>query len=420
MERISQTKGFFWHSLQFHNASPVILVLFLIGLVYITMNINTTKYKNPILLKGDYSHTTDFNRKSNYQPLPAPRPKGDLRLDLLEYLPHLKDSKEIRLHLVGDTGSFKNLEAQAAIAGEIVSNAKKGKGTDFLYHLGDIVYHHGEASEYPSQFLTPYAQYPGPIFAIAGNHDGDVRMDAPEPYESLAPFMQVFCSKKKGPIPFAVHSKRKSVTQPYVYWSLNTPVANIIGLYGNVAKFGLIDEEQRKWFIEALKQAAVEKEHKALFIAIHQSPFSADINHGSSLYMIDFLDAAFEEANVLPDAVFSGHVHNYQRFHKRYGPDKVVPYIVAGAGGYAILHSVAEKDNALVTDQDPRLNSVSLESFCDSQHGYLRLSMKRKREGIQIKGTYYTVQEDLNTGRMESKIFDQFKIKIDRFEEVVE
>ena len=46
------------------------------------------------------------------------------------------------------------------------------------------------------------------------------------------------------------------------------------------------------------------------------------------------MDRAFKTANRTADLVLSGHVHNYQRFMRKVGR-KLVPYIVAGAGGYA-------------------------------------------------------------------------------------
>jgi acid phosphatase type 7 len=58
----------------------------------------------------------------------------------------------------------------------------------FLYHLGDVIYKFGEASEYYSQFYEPYAHYPAPIFAIPGNKDGGVRPDSNE--KSLAAFVR--------------------------------------------------------------------------------------------------------------------------------------------------------------------------------------------------------------------------------------
>lgn len=376
-----------------------------------------TKYQGPILLKGDYTNTRDFTIRANYLPLPEPRPSGSYRLALKDKVAVLKKEDELTFHLVGDTGSFKNLDAQAAIAAEIVKNATQGKSTDFLYHLGDLVYHHGEASEYPQQFFAPYEAYPGPIFAIAGNHDADIKPDSAVPYKSLEPFMQVFCNPEQSSVPFSNGSSRKSLNQPYVYWTLTSPLATIIGLYGNVAKFGLIDAEQRQWFIQELKLAALEQEDKALIIAVHHSPFSADTNHGSSLYMIDFLDSAFAEAGVLPDLVFSGHVHNYQRFHKTYGPHKVVPYIVAGAGGYAILHSVAETDNPFVTE-DERLKDVSLENFCDDKHGFMKLNLKRSAHGIEINGEYYTVSPNTVNGELGTSLFDHFEFTLDRFGEM--
>jgi acid phosphatase type 7 len=63
----------------------------------------------------------------------------------------------------------------------------------FMYHLGDVIYKFGEASEYYPQFYEPYAHYPGPIFAIPGNKDGDVRPDSNE--KSLAAFVSNFYAK---------------------------------------------------------------------------------------------------------------------------------------------------------------------------------------------------------------------------------
>ena len=42
------------------------------------------------------------------------------------------------------------------------------RNPSFLYHLGDIVYKFGGATDYYSQFYEPYAHYPAPIFAIPG------------------------------------------------------------------------------------------------------------------------------------------------------------------------------------------------------------------------------------------------------------
>jgi hypothetical protein len=55
--------------------------------------------------------------------------------------------------------------------------------------------------------------------------------------------------------------------------------------------------------------------------------------------MLKDLDAAFETAGIAPDAVLSGHAHNYQRFTRAVtvnGNTIQIPYIVAGCGGHNI------------------------------------------------------------------------------------
>ena len=157
---------------------------------------------------------------------------------------------------------------------------------------------------------------------------------------------------------------------------------------------------------------------KALLVAVHQSPYSADINHGSSLYMINFLEEAFEEAGVWPDMVFSGHVHNYQRFHKTYPDSKMIPFVVAGAGGYAILHSVAEKNNPAVTNQVDALKDVTLERFSDGKHGFLKLNIARKDKDLIITGKYFTILQQEGTDELETRLFDEFEYCLDRHREL--
>src|SRR5438874_2034007 len=83
----------------------------------------------------------------------------------------------------------------------------------FFYHLGDVVYFYGEESEYASQFFDIYDHYPAPIFAIAGNHDGDVDPMTPEA-ESLAAFVKHFCADRPFHPPAAHRAVRDAMTQP--------------------------------------------------------------------------------------------------------------------------------------------------------------------------------------------------------------
>lgn len=118
--------------------------------------------------------------------------------------------------------------------------------------------------------------------------------------------------------------------------------------------------------------------------------------------------------------VFSGHVHNYQRFHKTYGEDKVIPYIVAGAGGYAILHSIARANDPQVSNNHPYFDSVKLDNYCDDKHGFMKMSLKRSTHGLEIKGDYFVVSKIAGSEELETSLFDNFEFSLDRFKEEAE
>lgn len=344
------------------------------------------KYNRPIL---KLNQPDDSNK---IQPLPAPSGAYPYCLDAekIVVLPQDKFS----LHMVGDTGGMRNPEGQKRVVEEMceqIAGVSKGEAPAFLYHLGDVVYHFGEAANYDRQFFTPYANYPGPIFAIAGNHDTDVN-PALAPYKSLDAFTTVFCDTQSRDISFNHSSSRKSMVQPNVYWTLQTPLANFIGLHSNVPKFGYIGEDQRRWFIEELKAAAKERPGKAIIVCVHHAPYTADVNHGSSLYMIRFLEEAFAESGVRPDMVFSGHVHNYQRFHKTYPDGKVLPFIVCGAGGFDELHDLVTVGDTRYSDESPLPDNVHLQNATVMKYGFLNLTLERKGEGVEISGDYYVLR----------------------------
>lgn len=344
-----------------------------------------------------------------FQPLPAPFGEYPYRLNPALTLP---DPHKMVFQIAGDTGGIKSPSFQKLIAEEMGKQYHQAKNPadqpQFLYHVGDIVYHFGEADQYERQFFTPYQDYPAPIYAIAGNHDSDVNPTAKPPYSSLAPFTSVFCGKTPRPVPFGKKLNRMSGIQPHVYWTLQTPLANIIGLHSNVPKFGVITEEQKQWFIEELKHAAAEHAEKAIVVCVHHAPYSADFNHSSSLPMINFMEDCFEAAGVTPDLVLSGHVHNYQRFNKTYANGNVVPFIVCGAGGFDELHWLVESDDLLYTDKSDLFDDVTLENACTMQHGFLNLEIEKTEQGHQINGKYYAIpHEGLKPGE-DASLFEEF------------
>lgn len=367
----------------------------------------------PLLLKGQFADANKF------RPLPPPVGKWPYNLDIGEVEPAIAGKEnELVFHMVGDTGSAKDLSFQRLLAQQLIKQAKVGENKpQFLYHLGDIVYDHGEKDEYPAQFFKPFENYPGPIFSIPGNHDAEINLLNESPYQSLDGYMDVFCDSRQRYVKFSEGSERKSMIQPNVYWTLNTSVATIIGLYGNVAKFGVISEEQKKWFIEELKKHALDINGKVLIVCLHQSPFSADLNHGSSLAMIEFLDNAYKEAGVKPDIVFSGHVHNYQRFIRSYPDGTRIPYIVAGAGGYALLHPLAKEGNRMISTDSDLFKDVKLVKYCFEQYGFLKIRIVRTETKLSLIGEYYTIPLNAKYDTdFDATLYDRFEILLKQSE----
>ena len=161
----------------------------------------------------------------------------DLDLILPDEAKAAQDTDLLVFHSVGDTGGIHGDDVERAISNameqQISESEDKKQAPAFYYNLGDVVYYNGESSLYNSQFYEPYQNYHASIFAIAGNHDGDTHTRPGDPVDtepSLFGFMRNFCdtiSNHDSPY-------RPTMTQPYVYWTLNTPFATIVGLYSNV------------------------------------------------------------------------------------------------------------------------------------------------------------------------------------------
>ncbi len=360
-------------------------------------------------------NTIDDQWKVQISPTPTGKPPFHLNISDVGIEPA---ANKMVFHMLGDTGSAILPQFQQLIADQMASQFNEANQPadqpKFLYHLGDVVYHFGEAEEYYRQFFKPYKNYPAPVFAIAGNHDSDINPNTRSPYKSLDSFMRVFCNTKQQTIELAEDSNRTTMIQPNVYWTLVTPLANFIGLYSNVPKFGYVSPEQKDWFVNELRTAALQKD-KAMVVCIHHAPYSADSNHGSSRNMITFLESAFEEAGVLPDIVFSGHVHNYQRFSKKYPSGKEVPFIVAGAGGYVTLFPLVPSTQAGFTVTDELLDDVSLVNYCDDHYGFLKIAIEKQQGGLTLTGEYYTIANETampTPGHM--PLFEKFTIPIVR------
>lgn len=370
------------------------------------------KYNVPVFKKNQPDDNDKFQ--------PAPNPTGQYPYHLnLNKIQTIVSQQKLVFHMLGDSGSMRKTDFLKQVTGQLVKQFDVAEMEEnqprFLYHLGDVVYNHGEESQYRRQFFEPFQAYPAPIVAIPGNHDSDINPDNPLPYRSLAAFTNVFCNTTPQTVAFSDGANRKSMIQPNVYWTLETPLANIIGLYSNVPKFGIITSEQRSWLIKELKRVNLERTEKAVILCLHHSPYSADVNHGSSIPMIQLLEGVYAESGVRPDIVFSGHVHNYQRFAKVYSDGQTTPYIVAGSGGYDELHPIASVNDDNFTSENSLFKDVELKYYCDNQHGFLKITLEKTDGKLTLTGEYYIIQLDSNKPKelnMFSFLADRFVVKI--------
>jgi len=324
-------------------------------------------------------------------PIPTPQPANcTLPLATIlsaEEIQAIQQAKKIVFHSVGDTGGINGTAAQDAVSDSMegqYASARKSVPS-FLYHLGDVIYYNGQSTLYDAQFYEPYKYYPGVIMAIPGNHDGDTFVqsgDLPDSEPSLYGFFQNFCAAQSTPI----GTYRDSLTQPYAYWTLDAPFITIIGLYGNVD--GTLDGKgttvQQQWLTEQLQQTHQAHPTNCILIAVHQPPYSLDKAHSGYTSIGDAIDQAASDAGVWPHAVFSGHVHNYQRFTRNLqvnGKTHAIPYLIAGAGGYANTPAQMHKmqrdaNNDPVPCPLPTTTpGVELRGYNENAPGFLRVTV---------------------------------------------
>lgn len=297
------------------------------------------------------------------QPLPKGTPGRAKAKDV-----GIEDGEEISFLVIGDHGGVKDPSPQNAVSYALQGTAAPQPA--FVYTVGDIVYFNGEEGEYQSQFYEPYAHVAVPIVGVPGNHDGEPEEGAP-PREPLDAFMENFCDTTPS-IPRAdphLEFGRHTQTQPYCDWTLELSALTIVGVYSNVPSGGHLEPSQIEWLTGELGAA---REDKPLIVVLHHPPYSVDSHHGGSKKMGDILDKAFEESKRVPDMVLSGHVHDYQRFTRKFG-EKTIRYLVVGNSGYHNLHLFAKG----VEPKEEVVDGVTFDYGDAKEYGFLKLTVKK-------------------------------------------
>lgn len=349
------------------------------------------------------------NPPQPFRALPPPTGKAPFRLSLdsmLSAQAMQTIQKQMVFHTVGDTGGVNTptyIENVATYMEDDFAAADASLHPTFFYHLGDVVYYDGETANYFPEFYEPYMTYPAPIFAIPGNHDGDIDPQTGE--TTLQSFVNNFCAPSPVHRPEANDAPRDAMTQPNVFWTLVTPLATIIGTYSNCPEGGQIQPDQAAWLQSELAAAP---KGKALIVAVHHPLYSAYGPHPGSQHLQGLFDTACKNAGRIPDLVLSGHVHNYQRFTGTLA-GKNLPCIIAGAGGYnARLHILSKAFHNAKLPVSMTGSQGVLENFNDSAHGYLKILVTAK----SMQCDYFAVPAPGATAKLPLKPFDSVTIPI--------
>jgi predicted phosphodiesterase len=365
-------------------------------------NLNTTDPKDA------YADDAGIAASPVTEPIPPSwkQPEEMFLADVLgpQAVQQIQSAGQIVFHSIGDTGGIKVPTHQFAVADAMAKDVGQAAAYSagrpaFCYHLGDVVYYFGQERYYFDQFYDAYRDYDAPIFAIPGNHDGEMFPSEVAQY-SLQAFYNNFCSKTPVKDPAAQGFSRTTMTQPGVYFTLNAPYVKIIGLYSNTGEStGVISDSttgtaQLTFLLAQLQEAASQRAQKngapfALILAVHHPPFTLSSGHFPSPAMLAQIDQACQQAKIWPDIVLSGHAHLYERYTRTL-PSKYtqlasvanfqIPYVVAGNGGYLQLSKTRlgqdgsdPQPGAPGTDGEG--NPLTLDVYNNTTYGFLRLTV---------------------------------------------
>jgi uncharacterized protein YukJ len=326
-------------------------------------------------------------------PVPSPRPGVPANMDLASIVgagaPGYTNTggvQTLQFDLIGDSGAVTAAKLVGATSvGDLMTAMAKQSPPAFCFHVGDVVYYYGEKQFYYGQFAEVFKDYPAPIFAIPGNHDALTFDPTQTPMES---FLAAFCAETPGTWDGFGGVRRSTMTQPGVYFTLDTPLVSIIGLYSNAGESGgWLNDQQYAFLLGELQRLKPlhDAKERAVILAIHHLPkwFPKAKDPTSAA-----LDAHFAQAGLWPDAVVVGHAHLYQRVVRPNGlagAPRDIPYMVNGAGGYGIV--ATQKSGGAYLDTLP----ASYATVVDEE-GFLRATVTKTAAKFTLQFDYHSAK----------------------------
>ncbi|WP_266180382.1 metallophosphoesterase family protein [Dyella humicola] len=393
---------------------------------------------DPTYFRVSHSNTSDdaaykaidaLNAAHKLHALPFPKPRGGVepRLTMNDVLggndavvQDIVKAGQLVFHSTGDCGSTRGPKEQSAVTDKMVSDFNETRREEipqFNFLLGDIVYSFGEVTYYYDQFYEPYRDYPAPILAVAGNHDGMVSPLAHA--KSLEAFQRNFCAEAFAVTPEAGGLSRTAQIQPGVFFTFEAPFVRIIALYSNTLEDpGVIADanvgNSQLAFVEAaLKRVKAEKYKGALLFLDHHPPYTVS-RHGWSIQLQKQLDDLCDKIGVWPHAFLSGHAHNYQRFTRTRADGSQIPYVVCGNGGHNVqkLNISGLRAPQIIQNASRNANKIVLESYDDTNYGYLRVIVDDKQLRIEYHpatdGKDTKTPDDFVTVNLTTRILEHY------------
>jgi hypothetical protein len=378
-----------------------------------------------------YKLIDELNKEHKLVPLPFPAPRASGAEPLLTLadvfggnanaIQAITSNGQLVFHATGDCGSVRGPTTQNEVTDKMVGDFQEPAATElpqFCLLLGDIVYNFGETQYYYDQFYEPYRNYPAPVLAAAGNHDG---MISPLAHAtSLAAYLRNFCSDPSGGFvvtPEAGGLSRTAQIQPGVFFTFDAPFVRVLVLYSNTLEDpGVISDAnigttQLSFLQAALQRVKDENYAGALLFAHHHPAYAIGGQHSSSLAMRQQMDAVCAQVGVWPHAVLAGHAHSYQRYTRHRADGTDIAYVTCGNGGHNLVKLKAPAGGTLRVPQIFQAktatdDAVTFENYDDTHYGYLRIVVGPQQlrieyhsasDGVGVKAPDDSVTIDLAT-----------------------
>ncbi|MHA6792835.1 metallophosphoesterase family protein [Pseudonocardia bannensis] len=284
-----------------------------------------------------------LRRLDEYERADRPFPGIDLRTRVVD---RFAGRERISIAVLGDPG-----EGDASQYAVVPVLEKVAGDTDLAVLCSDLVYPAGGVRAYADRFYRPYADYPGPIYALPGNHDW---------YDGLTGFMTAFCDAPpdagapgvRGPGTGLARALRRllwrrppkataedvadmrwyrdapsqQAVQPGPYCAIDAGPVRLVLIDTGIS--GEIDQEQGEW----LRAVSASSDRPKILLTgkpiySYGELRSSPIADGGDVNEI-VTDPAHHYV-----AVIGGDDHNYQRYPVHLRDGRMLQYLVSGGGG---------------------------------------------------------------------------------------